>query len=58
MGLLIATTFGLALWIVLWALGTSGLDSFLLALLVMLLGAGGRVLIRHLPGGGTRSSQP
>jgi hypothetical protein len=58
MGLLIATTFGLALWIVLWALGTSGLDSFLLALLVMLLGAGGRVLIRHLPGGDTRSSQP
>jgi hypothetical protein len=58
MGLLIATTFGLALWIVLWALGTSGLDSFLLALLVMLLGAGGRVLIRHLPGGSTRSSQP
>jgi hypothetical protein len=58
MGLLIATTFGLALWIVLWALGTSGLDSFLLALLVMLLGAGGRVLIRHLPGGDARSSQP
>jgi hypothetical protein len=58
MGLVIATTFGLALWIVLWALGTSGLDSFLLALLVMVLAAGGRVVIRHLPGGGTSSSQP
>jgi hypothetical protein len=57
MGLVIATTFGLALWIVLWALGTSGLDSFLLALLVMLLGAGVRVVIRHLPGGDARSSQ-
>jgi hypothetical protein len=58
MGLVIATTFGLALWIVLWALGTSGLDSFLLALLVMLVGAAGRVVIRHLPGGNARSPQP
>jgi hypothetical protein len=58
MGLVIATTFGLALWIVLWALGTSGLDSFLLALLVMLVGAAGRVVIRHLPGGDARSPQP
>jgi hypothetical protein len=57
MGLVIATTFGLALWIVLWALGTSGLDSFLLALLVMLVGAAGRVVIRHLPGGDARGSQ-
>ncbi len=57
MGLVIATTFGLALWIVLWALGTSGLDSFLLALLAMLLGAGGRVVVRHLPGGGARDSR-
>lgn len=38
MGLVIAATFGLALWIVLWAIGASGLDAFLLALLVMLLG--------------------
>jgi hypothetical protein len=57
MGLVIATTFGLALWIVLWALGTSGLDAFLLALLVMLVGAAGRVVIRHLPGGDARGSQ-
>jgi hypothetical protein len=58
MGLVIAATFGLALWIVLWALGISGLDAFLLALLVMLLGAAGRVVIGHLPGRGTSGSQP
>jgi hypothetical protein len=55
--MVIATTFGLALWIVLWALGISGLDSFLLALLVMLVGAAGRVVIRHLPGGDATGSQ-
>ncbi len=57
MGLVIAATFGLALWIVLWALGPSGLDSFLLALLVMILGTAGRVVFRHLPGGDARSPQ-
>jgi hypothetical protein len=49
MGLVIAATFGLALWIVLWAFGISGLDAFLLALLVMLLGAAGRVVIGSQP---------
>jgi hypothetical protein len=58
MGLVIAATFGLALWIVLWAIGISGLDAFLVALLVMLLGAAGRVVIRHLPGRDARGSQP
>jgi hypothetical protein len=58
MGLVIAATFALALWIVLWALGISGLDAFLLALLVMLLGAAGRVAMRHLPGRDVHGSQP
>ncbi|HEX2702575.1 MAG TPA: hypothetical protein VHM72_03985 [Solirubrobacteraceae bacterium] len=58
MGLVIAATFGFALWIVLWALGISGLDAFLLALLVMLLGAAGRVVIGHLPGHDASGSQP
>ena len=58
MGLVIAATFAFALWIVLWALGISGLDAFLLALLEMLLGGAGRVVIRHLPGGDARGSQP
>jgi len=56
MGLVLATTAGLVIWIVLWALGYSGLDSGLLALVVMMLGAGGRIALRYLPGGGARSS--
>ena len=58
MGLVIAATFGLALWIVMWALGVSGLDAFLVALLVMLLAGAGRVAIPHLPGHDTSGSQP
>ena len=56
MGLVLATTAGLVIWIVLWALGYSGLDSGLLALVVVLLGASGRIALRYLPGGGARSS--
>jgi hypothetical protein len=57
MGLVIAATFAFALWIVLWAVGISGLDAFLLALLVVLLGAAGRVVIGHLPGHDAPGSQ-
>lgn len=51
MGLVIAVTAGLVLWIVIWALGYSGLDSGLLALSVMVIGASGRIALRHLVGG-------
>jgi hypothetical protein len=44
------------IWIVLWSIGYSGLDSGLLALVVILLGASGRIAARYLPGGGERSS--
>jgi hypothetical protein len=54
MGLVIAVTAGLALWIVIWALGYSGLDAGLVALAVMVIGASGRVAWRHLPGGPPR----
>lgn len=56
MGLVFATTAGLVIWIVLWSIGYSGLDSGLLALVVILLGASGRIAARYLPGGGERSS--
>ena len=55
MGLVFATTAGLVIWIVLWSIGYSGLDSSLLALVVILLGAGGRIVLRHLPGAGARN---
>jgi hypothetical protein len=56
MGLVLATTAGLVIWIVLWSLGYSGLDSGLLALVVIVLGAAGRIALRHLPGGSARTS--
>lgn len=55
MGLVFATTAGLVIWIVLWSIGYSGLDSGLLALVVILLGASGRIVLRYLPGGSARN---
>ena len=51
MGIVLATTFGLVIWIVLWAIGYSGLDSMLLALVVIVLGATGRIVLRNLSSG-------
>ncbi len=51
MGLVFATTAGLVIWIVLWSIGYSGLDASLLALVVILFGAIGRILLRYLPAG-------
>jgi hypothetical protein len=56
MGVVLATMVGLVIWIVLWALGYSGLDSGLLALVVILLGTAGRIAFRQLVGAGTHSA--
>jgi hypothetical protein len=50
MGLVVATTFGLIVWIVLWALGVKPFDSFLITVLVVLIGATARMLAPYLPG--------
>jgi hypothetical protein len=50
MGLVLTVTAGLVIWIVLWALGTSGLDGFLLAAAIILLGASVKILSGYLPG--------
>jgi hypothetical protein len=50
MGLVLTTTFGLVLWIVLWAIGAEGLDAFLVAAVVIMLGATARILAPYLPG--------
>ena len=55
MGLVFATTAGLVVWIVLWSIGYSGMDSGLLGLMAVLLGASGRIVLRYLPGGSARS---
>jgi hypothetical protein len=50
MGLVVTTTFGLVLWIVLWAIGAKALDAFLIAAVVIMLGATARILAPYLPG--------
>ncbi|HEY4897764.1 MAG TPA: hypothetical protein VII01_16970 [Solirubrobacteraceae bacterium] len=50
MGLVITVTAGLVVWIVLWALGAKGFDSFLLATAIILVGASMRILAGYLPG--------
>jgi hypothetical protein len=50
MGFVLATTAGLIVWIVLWALGSKGFDSFLLTLLIMLVAATLKLIAPSLPG--------
>jgi hypothetical protein len=50
MGLLLTTTAGLVVWIVLWALGTKGFDAFMITVALILVGATMRILLPFLPG--------
>jgi hypothetical protein len=50
MGLAVATTAGLIIWIVLWSLGWKSIDAFLITLLIVLVAATGRIVARYLPG--------
>jgi hypothetical protein len=50
MGLVVATTFGLVIWIVMWALGVKAFDAFLITVVVVLLGATARIIAPYLPG--------
>ena len=50
MGLVVATTFGLVVWLVMWALGVKALDAFMITVVVVLLGATARMLAPYLPG--------
>jgi hypothetical protein len=50
MGLVVATTFGLVVWLVMWALGIKAFDSFMITVLVVLVGATVRILAPYLPG--------
>jgi hypothetical protein len=50
MGLILTVTAGLVIWIVLWALGTSGFDAFLLAAVIILISASLKILAGYLPG--------
>ena len=50
MGLVLTVTAGLLIWIVLWALGAKGSDAFLLATVIILVGAAVKILSGYLPG--------
>jgi hypothetical protein len=50
MGLILTATAGLCLWIVLWALGTSGFDAILIAIVMVLVTIALRTLLPFLPG--------
>jgi hypothetical protein len=50
MGFVLTVTAGLIVWIVLWALGAKGVDAFLLATVIILVGASLKILSGYLPG--------
>jgi hypothetical protein len=50
MGLVLATTGALIIWIVLWAIGWKSLDGFLVATMIIILAATVRILQPYLPG--------
>ncbi|HEY8866305.1 MAG TPA: hypothetical protein VIM22_05175 [Solirubrobacteraceae bacterium] len=50
MGLLIATVTGLAVWIVLWAVGSKAFDSFMIAMAIVVIAATARILAPYIPG--------
>ncbi|MBW3653629.1 MAG: hypothetical protein KY433_08555 [Actinobacteria bacterium] len=49
MGLVVATTFGLVAWIILWAIGWKSIDAFMITTLIITLGATARLLAPYLP---------
>jgi hypothetical protein len=50
MGLVLATTFGLIIWIVLWAIGAKAFDAFMITVLIALVAATVRMIAPYLPG--------
>lgn len=45
MGVILTTTFGLMVWIVLWALGIKSFDAFMITMLLVLLALVGRMFL-------------
>jgi hypothetical protein len=55
MAVVLATTAGLSLWIVLWALGIKSFDAFMITTLIILVAGAGQILKGYLPGAATES---
>jgi len=50
MGLVVATTAGLVIWIVLWAIGVKSMDAFLITVVIALVATMVRMVTPHLSG--------
>ncbi len=50
MGIVVAVTIGLILWLVLWALGAKGFDAFLITVVIALLATAVKMVTPYLPG--------
>jgi hypothetical protein len=50
MGVVLATTFGLIIWIVLWAIGAKAFDAFMITVLIAIVAVTVRMLLPYLPG--------
>jgi len=50
MGIILTATAGLCLWIILWSLNVSGLDSILIGIVMVLIALGINQLLPFLPG--------
>ena len=50
MGLFLSFTFGLALWVALWAIGVKAIDAMMLTMLIVLGAAIARIVTPFLPG--------
>lgn len=50
MGVILTTTAGLSLWIILWALGIKGFDGILIAAAMVVVAIGVSNLLPYLPG--------
>ena len=52
MGLVLATTAAMIIWVVLWSIGVKAIDGFMVATVIITLAATGRMLKPYLPGRG------
>jgi hypothetical protein len=50
MGLVVATTIGLIIWLVLWSIGVKAIDAFMITIVIALVAATLRMVSPYLPG--------
>ena len=58
MGLILTTTAGLIVWIVLWAIDVKSFDAFLLTLGMVILAVTARMILPSLPGSRRDPDEP